>query len=126
VSYPFSFVDKIVQKEDRRIVGFKCASANEVFFSGHFPDMPVMPGVLILEGILQTAEILLQEKISKSQTSVLTGIEKVRFKKPVLPGDGVFFEVELLEWDGKTGKIKAEAKVGDEVMASGSLTLAIK
>ncbi|MCL4513845.1 MAG: 3-hydroxyacyl-ACP dehydratase FabZ [Candidatus Eremiobacteraeota bacterium] len=126
MSYPFTFVDKILHEEEGKIVGLKCVSFSEAFFSGHFPGKPVMPGVLILEGMLQTAEILIEKKIDKTKIPVLTGFEKIRFKKPVLPGDKIYYEIELLDWDGKTGKIKAEAKVGNEIMTSGFLTLTIK
>src|SRR5260221_1069251 len=87
--YPFLLVDRIVEMEEERIVGIKNVTANEPFFVGHFPEYPVMPGVLIIEAMAQTAGVLVLSYIPerKSKNILLAGVENARFRKPVRPGD---------------------------------------
>ena len=125
--HPNLFVDKIVEESEKRIVGIKNVSANEIFFLGHFPEQPVMPGVLVLEGLVQTAWVLVRKiACSPDKTPAWVGSDRVRFRKPVLPGDQLILEVELVEWNGNSGKIKGIAKVGEQVVASGDLSLALE
>ncbi|MEE8268915.1 MAG: 3-hydroxyacyl-ACP dehydratase FabZ, partial [Nitrospinaceae bacterium] len=109
--YPFLLVDKIIEcDDDSQIVGIKSVTMNEPFFQGHFPDFPVMPGVLIVEAMAQVACILAMRVLKKEgYSSVLfTGIDSVKFRKPVVPGDVLRLELtktkqrgELFRFDGK-------------------------
>lgn len=121
---PFFFLDHIVEIQERKLIAIKNVSGNEAFFIGHFPGMPVMPGVLILESLTQAAGVLVS-KIAKcsEQSLVLAGSERLRFRRQVAPGDQLILEVELVEWDGATGKLKGTARVGDQVAADGNLTM---
>src|SRR5580693_3134400 len=87
--YPFLLVDRIVEMESDRIVGIKSVTANEPFFQGHFPDFPVMPGVLIVEAMAQTAGVLVLKTIADRDKKLvlLVAIENAKFRKPVVPGD---------------------------------------
>jgi beta-hydroxyacyl-ACP dehydratase FabZ len=124
--YPFCFVDKILKIEGRNFLGVKNVSLNEAFFTGHFPGQPVMPGVLILESMVQAGQILVRKTAPNVEsTPTLVGVEKLKFKKPVLPGNSLLLEVELVEWNGETAKLKGHAKVGEEVAAAGNFSLSI-
>lgn len=125
--FPFLLVDRIVEEGQRKLVGIKNVSANEAFFAGHFPGQPVMPGVLILESMTQAAGILVS-KVAQSPGKVPTLVrsDRMRFRRPVVPGDQLILEVELVEWDGTIGKVKGTAKVGDLVAASGDLSLTLE
>jgi 3-hydroxyacyl-[acyl-carrier-protein] dehydratase len=94
--YPFLLVDKIEEMDENSIVGYKAVSANEMQFLGHFPDKHVMPGVLIVEALAQTGCVLLLSKPEyKGKIGYFAGINKIRFKKQIIPGDLVKLEVEL-------------------------------
>src|SRR4029079_14133668 len=98
--YPFLLVDRIVEiSEDRTsAVGIKCVSANEPFFQGHFPDLPIMPGVLIVEALAQCGgAALMSELESQGKLAMLAGIDGFRFRRPVVPGDQLRLEVKLTE-----------------------------
>src|SRR5215831_9178271 len=92
--YPMLLVDRIVEFEPERIVGIKNVTANEPFFNGHFPDYPVMPGVLIVEAMAQTAGVLVLKTIEDRHTKLvlLVSIEYAKFRKPVVPGDELRME----------------------------------
>ena len=125
--YPFLFLDGILEERERKLTGYKNVTFNEAFFAGHFPGQPVMPGVLIVESLIQAAQKLIGKTASSpGKDYVLVGLERVRFKKPVLPGDRLILDVELVEWDGTNAKIKGEARVGSDIAASGSLALSLK
>ncbi|HEY5584833.1 MAG TPA: 3-hydroxyacyl-ACP dehydratase FabZ [Ruminiclostridium sp.] len=121
--YPFLLVDKITELEPgKRAVGIKNVSANEPFFQGHFPEYPIMPGVLIVEALAQTAGIavaVLEE--NKGKLGVFAGIECMKFKSRVLPGDVLLLEADILF--SKLGLIKAKVKatVDGKVAAEGEI-----
>lgn len=122
--YPFLLVDRILELEPgKRCVGLKNVTANEEFFQGHFPGQPIMPGVLILEAMAQAgALILLSQPAERRRIPVIGAIDDVRFKRQVVPGDQLISEVELLWIRGSIGRIKAVAKVGEDVAAQMEMT----
>lgn len=126
--YPFLLVDRITELElGERIVGFKNVTINEPFFQGHFPDNPIMPGVLIIEAMAQTGGILarlsVEESISKgSDTPILfMSMDKVKFRRPVIPGDQLIFEVTPLRKGTKVWKMEGKAYVKDKMVAQAEL-----
>ncbi|KDR94744.1 3-hydroxyacyl-[acyl-carrier-protein] dehydratase [Peptoclostridium litorale DSM 5388] len=125
--YPFLLVDKIVELEEgKKAVGIKNVTINEPFFQGHFPNYPVMPGVLIVEAMAQVgAYIMLSLEGNEGKIGLFTGIDGVRFKREVLPGDTLRMEVEFIKVRRGIGKAKASAYVGDELACSGELMFAI-
>src|SRR3954454_9780383 len=96
--YPMLLVDRIIELEAERIVGIKNVTANEPFFNGHFPDFPVMPGVLIVEAMAQTAGVLVLKSMGGrgKKLVLLVAIENARFRKPVVPGDQLRMEMKVL------------------------------
>jgi 3-hydroxyacyl-[acyl-carrier-protein] dehydratase len=119
--YPFLLVDRILEGErGDSMVGLKNVSMNEPFFQGHFPSDPIMPGVLILEGMAQVGGILafysLPEMIGE-KLIYFAGIDKVRFRRPVVPGDQLIFEMAVLKHKGKIWKMGGKAKVDNQVVA---------
>ncbi len=125
--YPFLLVDRIVEMEiGKRAVGIKNVSINENFFGGHFPGKPVMPGVLIVEALAQVAgAFMLSRDDCMGKIPFFVGIDKVKFRRPVLPGDQLKLEVEVLRSRGRTGKVSAKAYVEDKVVCEGVLTFTI-
>lgn len=125
--YPFLLVDKITEIEyGKKAVGIKNVTANEPFFQGHFPGIPIMPGVLIVEAMAQVGAVaILGMEENKSKLAVFTGIDGMRFRRQVVPGDTLRMEVEMLNFKRSVGKAKAQAYVGDELAASGELMFAI-
>src|SRR6185503_16726336 len=97
--YPFLLVDRIVELEPERIVGIKNVTGNEPFFMGHFPDFPVMPGVLIVEAMAQTAGVLVLKTIEDraNKLVLLVAVENARFRKPVVPGDTLRMEMKVIK-----------------------------
>jgi 3-hydroxyacyl-[acyl-carrier-protein] dehydratase len=123
---PFLLVDRVVELEaDKRIVAVKCVTMNEPFFVGHFPGQPVMPGVLIIEALAQTAALLALSSMTPEQragkVTYFMGIDGARFRKPVVPGDRLELHVEILRSKGGVLKVKAEAKVEGQVVAEAEL-----
>ena len=119
--YPFLLVDRILEGEKgKSMVGLKNVSMNEPFFQGHFPSEPIMPGVLILEGMAQVGGLLafysLPEMIGE-KLIYFAGIDKVRFRLPVVPGDQIIYEMEVLKHRGKIWKMSGTAKVESKVVA---------
>jgi 3-hydroxyacyl-[acyl-carrier-protein] dehydratase len=118
--YPFLLVDRILEGEkEKSLVGLKNVSMNEPFFQGHFPSDPIMPGVLILEGMAQVGGILAYHSLPEMVGTKLiyfAGIDKVRFRKPVIPGDQLIFEMVVIKHKGKIWKMEGKAKVDDEVV----------
>jgi 3-hydroxyacyl-[acyl-carrier-protein] dehydratase len=115
--YPFLLIDRIVEIErSRRIVALKNVSANEPFFQGHFPDYPIMPGVLIVEAIAQAGGALLLNEIEDrdNKLMVFTGVERARFRRPVLPGDQLRIEVEVIAWRRTACRLSGVAYVGEQ------------
>lgn len=116
--YPFLLVDRIIAVEGtQRIVGLKNVTINEPFFQGHFPGHPIMPGVLIVEAMAQTGGMLLMEQIPEREKKVVyfMSLDKVKFRKPVVPGDQLRMEVEMLQFRGKIARMKGVALVDGEV-----------
>jgi 3-hydroxyacyl-[acyl-carrier-protein] dehydratase len=122
--YPFLMVDKIIELVPRdRIIGIKQVTMNEHFFQGHFPEMPVMPGVLIIEALAQVGAILALREFEDRSGKIpfFAGLEKARFRKPVVPGDTLFLEVKALRMGNKVQKMWGEAKVNGEVVAEAEI-----
>jgi 3-hydroxyacyl-[acyl-carrier-protein] dehydratase len=125
--YPVLLVDRVLELvPGERCRAQKNVSVNEPYFAGHFPGRPTMPGVLILESLAQTgALILLSLEGNRNRVPYLAGAEKVRFKKPVLPGDVLINEVRVLWHRGKFGRIECKATVDGEVVAEAELAYAL-
>jgi 3-hydroxyacyl-[acyl-carrier-protein] dehydratase len=119
--YPFLLVDRVLEvTPGDKIVALKNVTINESFFQGHFPNAPVMPGVLIVEGMAQAGGILFFEALPPEKRGALIyfmGIDKVRFRKPVVPGDQLIFTVEILKQRSNAVKMKATASVNDITVA---------
>ena len=125
--YPFLLVDKITEIEyGKKAIGIKNVTVNEPFFQGHFPGTPIMPGVLIVEAMAQVGAVsILGMEGNKGKLAVFTGIDGLRFRRQVVPGDTLRMEVEMLAFKRGIGKAKASAYVEDELAASGELMFAI-
>ncbi|MCJ8007941.1 3-hydroxyacyl-ACP dehydratase FabZ [Lederbergia wuyishanensis] len=126
--YPFLLVDKIVEMEEgKKVVGIKNVSANEEFFNGHFPDYPVMPGVLIVEALAQVgAVVMLKKEENRGKIGFLAGLDNCRFKRQVRPGDQLRLEVEITRVKGPIGRGKGIATVDGEVACEAEITFALK
>jgi len=124
--YPFLLVDRILELEEgKRAVGIKNVTANEKFFNGHFPDYPVMPGVLIIESLAQvSAVIMLTKEGNQGRLGLLAGIDQCRFKRQVKPGDQLRLEVEITRVKGRIGKGKGIATVDGELVCETELLFA--
>ncbi len=123
--YPFLLVDKIIEWEPRkRIVGIKNVTINEPFFVGHFPGKPIMPGVLIVEAMAQVGGVLLLHSAgeeAKNRLVYFTSIESAKFRKPVVPGDQLRVEVEVLNFKLRICRIQARAYVDGQLVAEAIL-----
>lgn len=122
--YPFLLVDGIEEMEHlKRIVGIKNVTMNEYFFQGHFPEKPIMPGVLILESMAQTAALLMLNEIPDRDKKLLyfAAIDNARFRRPVVPGDQLKIEVRVVNWRGTVAKFQAHAYVKGELAAEAEL-----
>ena len=126
--YPFLLVDKILEVEEgQRAIGIKNVTANEEFFNGHFPEYPVMPGVLIVEGLAQVGAVaMLIKEENRGRLAFFAGIDNCRFKRQVKPGDQLRLEVEIIRLKGPIGKGKAIATVDGEVACQAEITFALK
>jgi 3-hydroxyacyl-[acyl-carrier-protein] dehydratase len=125
--YPFLLVDRVIEiEEGRRGVGIKNVTANEWFFEGHFPGRKIMPGVLIVEALAQVAAVtLLRGANTGGKLPLFGGIEQLRFRRPVVPGDQLRLEFELEKMRGPVGKGRVRATVDGQVAAEGSITFAL-
>ena len=122
--YPMLLVDRILEFESgKRIVGLKNVTANEQFFQGHFPGAPVMPGVLIVEAMAQCGAVLFLRDIEDRDRKLFLfgGIDKARFRRPVVPGDQLIMEVEPIQKRATTIRLRGTARVGDVVVAEAEL-----
>jgi 3-hydroxyacyl-[acyl-carrier-protein] dehydratase len=126
--YPFLLVDRIIENHPgERAIGIKNVTVNEPFFQGHFPGRPIMPGVLIVEAMAQVGGIvLLQMADLKDKLSLFAGIDKVRFRRPVVPGDQLVMTVELICIKQKRfGKMQARAVVDGQLVSEGELMFSL-
>jgi beta-hydroxyacyl-ACP dehydratase FabZ len=127
--YPFLLVDRILEMEmGKRVVGLKNVSINEPFFTGHFPGHPIMPGVLILEAMAQVGGFLLMRSLGvQGEKKVLyfTGIDGARFRRPVVPGDQIRFEVEVLQTRRQICRMKGQALVDGTLAAEAELSAVV-
>jgi 3-hydroxyacyl-[acyl-carrier-protein] dehydratase len=126
--YPFLLVDRVTEiEEGKRVVGIKNVTANEPFFQGHFPDYPVMPGVLIVEALAQVGAIgVLGMESNKGKLGFLAGLDKCKFKQQVKPGDQLKLEVEITRIKGPIGKGKGIATIDGKTACEAEITFAIK
>lgn len=126
--YPFLFVDKVdIFDPGVKGVGYKNVTINEYYFQGHYPGMPVMPGVIIIETMAQVgAVILLSHEDFRGKIPYFAGINKFRFKRKVEPGDSLKIEVEIVKLRGTIGIGQGKAYVGDEIAAEGEFLFAIQ
>ena len=127
--YPFLLVDRILELEKgKRVVGIKNVTANEPFFQGHFPGNPIMPGVLIVEAMAQVGGVLARLSVPgamEREQVYFMAMDKVKFRKPVIPGDQIRFELEALRTGSKVWKMAGKAFVGDDLVAEAELTATI-
>jgi 3-hydroxyacyl-[acyl-carrier-protein] dehydratase len=124
--YPFLLVDQITELAENRAVGIKNVTINEPFFQGHFPQYPVMPGVLIIEALAQVGAVLvLGKEENRGKLAFFAGIDQVRFRGQVKPGDVLRLELEMLKLKANMGKGKGMAYVGEKLVAEGELMFAI-
>lgn len=123
--YPFLLVDKILEMEKgKRVVGIKNVCINEPFFQGHFPQFPVMPGVLIIEGMAQTACVFASIELGQNSesTAYFMGIDRAKFRKPVVPGDQLQFELEVIKKRGSIYRFRGNAFVEKKLVAQAEIT----
>lgn len=123
--YPFLMVDRVLEiVPDERILAIKNVTINETFFQGHFPVQPIMPGVLILEALGQAGGLLVFDAVPEEQRGTpvyFMGMDKVKFRKPVVPGDQLFLDVRVLKRRGKVIKLAGVARVDEQVVAEAEL-----
>lgn len=117
--YPFLLVDRIIELEAERVVGIKNVTVNEPFFTGHFPDFPVMPGVLIVEAMAQTAGVLVLKSIPDREQKLvlLVSVDGARFRRPVVPGDQLRLEMQVIKRKGSVAKMAGRALVDGVLVA---------
>jgi 3-hydroxyacyl-[acyl-carrier-protein] dehydratase len=125
--YPFLLVDRIIylNLEENVIIGQKNVTVNEHFFQGHFPDVPIMPGVLILEALAQTGGILVHQKGYCEKIAVLLNINNAKFRKPVVPGDVLTLHATGLHLSSKGGRIMAKAMVNEQLAVEAEIGFAL-
>ena len=126
--YPFLLIDRIVEHQPKeRIVAIKNVTINEPFFTGHFPGYPIMPGVLVVEAMAQAGGVLLMSAIEDADTKLLffAGIEKARFRQPVVPGDQLRIEVDVKAWRMNAGRMEGRAFVGSKRVAEAMISCVV-
>jgi 3-hydroxyacyl-[acyl-carrier-protein] dehydratase len=126
--FPFLMVDKVTELEPgKRAVGVKCVTVNEWFFQGHFPEVPILPGVLILECMAQVGGIaILSAPENQNMAGYLVGVEKARFRQPVVPGDQLSVHAEVTSVRANICYVSAQAFVGEKLVAEAQLVMALK
>ena len=126
--YPFLLVDRVIQIErKKKIVALKSVTINEPFFQGHFPDYPIMPGVLIVEAMAQAGGTLLLTEVPDRADKVMVfgGIERAKFRKPVVPGDQLRMEVEVIVWRSNAVKMEGKAFVEGKLVCEATISCAL-
>jgi len=125
--YPFLLVDRVLEIGEDYIVALKNVTYNEPYFQGHFPEVPVMPGVLLVEAMAQAGGVLMLRDVLDRQNKLIyfTGIDRCRFRRPVVPGDQVIFEVRVLKKRARFAVLEGLAKVGGELVAEAQLSSAM-
>lgn len=125
--FPFLLIDRVtITEPDKSAVGIKCVSGNEPFFQGHFPERAIMPGVLIVEAMAQVAcALFLSKPEMKEKLAFFMGMEEIKFRKPVVPGDRLELKIEILSLRAKFGKAKGEAFVDGQLTTEATFTFAI-
>jgi beta-hydroxyacyl-ACP dehydratase FabZ len=126
--YPFLLVDRIIEFEElKRIVGIKNVTFNEPFFQGHFPGVPIMPGVLIIEAMAQTGGVLVFKTLPDRDKKLVffMGIENAKFRKPVRPGDQLRIEMNVIRVKSRVGKLRGKAFVDDSLVAEAGITFSL-
>lgn len=128
--YPFLLIDRVIEVEgDKRLVAIKNVSVNEPFFTGHFPDAPVMPGVLTIEAMAQAGAIMgllhSSPEALKNTLVYFLGIDEARFRRPIVPGDQMRIVVDVLRHKGLVWKMKGQVFVGEELAAEATLLSSI-
>ena len=127
--YPMLLVDRVVEIVDgERITGLKNVTINEPFFQGHFPGHPIMPGVLVIEAMGQVGGVLLLNESSEPEKNVVyfTGLDNVKFRRPVMPGDTIYFRVEMIYLRRGICRMKGSAYVDDELAAQAEMQAIVK
>jgi 3-hydroxyacyl-[acyl-carrier-protein] dehydratase len=121
--YPFLLIDRIIELEPKvKATGIKNLTINEPFFQGHFPEYPIMPGVLIVEAMAQVAGILASRSGAKGNIVYFMSIEKAKFRKPVLPGDQLRLEISVIQQRGNVWRFSGSAFVGDNLVSEAEFT----
>ena len=123
--YPFLMVDRILEFEsEKRVVGIKNVSINEHFFQGHFPGHPIMPGVLIVEAMGQTGGLLMMNSVPEPENKVVyfMSLDKIKFRKPVFPGDQLRMVLEMIKFRHSICKMKGRGYVGEDLVAEAEMT----
>ena len=125
--YPFLLVDRVLECEPgSRLVGIKNVTAGESFFQGHFPEFPVMPGVLVIESLAQAGTVMMLQDASDRGIPFLAGLDKVRFRRPVVPGDQLRLELEVLQKRPGSCRLAGKAFVGEELAAQAEIFAVLK
>ncbi len=123
--FPFLLIDRITEiVRTKRIVALKNVTINEPFFAGHFPNFPIMPGVLVVEAMAQAGGVLLLSEFPDREQKLLlfTGIERAKFRRPVVPGDQLRIEVDVLVWRGSAGRMQGKAYLGSKLACEAIIT----
>ncbi len=126
--YPFLLVDRVIELnlEKGSITGIKCLTINEQFFQGHFPNAPIMPGVLILEALAQVGGILIYKQGYKDKTALLLNVNQAKFRQPALPGDTLYLHAQSKHLGFRGGRVKARALVSDHLVAEAEIGFALR